>query len=67
MTERCALEELVHEAPDCDGVQCAAFSVGVHVLLKILVAVLEDQDELGLCVYDVVESDDVDVLELFHE
>lgn len=62
-----ALEKLIHEAPDCDGVEGAAIAVNIHVLLEVPFAKLEDEHELRLGVYHVVESDDVDMLQLLHE
>jgi len=67
MAECCALQELVHEASDGVWVEGAAISVLVHVLLEILFAVLEDEDKLCLGMDNVVQSDDVDMLELLHE
>jgi hypothetical protein len=67
MTKRCALEELVHETSHGHRVKRSAIAVLVHILLKVLIAVLEDKDKLCLRVYDIVEADDVDVLEFLHE
>jgi hypothetical protein len=39
----------------------------VHILLKVLITVLEDKDKFCLRMYDIVEADDVDMLEFFHE
>jgi hypothetical protein len=39
----------------------------VHVALQILFAEFEDEDELGLCVDDIVQAEDVDVFELLEE
>jgi hypothetical protein len=67
MTKRCALEELVHETSHGHRVKRSAIAVLVHILLEVLIAVLEDKDKFRLCVYDIVEADDVDVLEFLHE
>ena len=67
VAERGAFQELVHEAADGVGVECATIAMCIHVLLKIALAVFENEDKLGLGVYDIVEPDDVDVLELLHE
>ena len=61
------LEELVHETPDGDRIEGAPVAMDVHVFLEIALAVFEDQDELGLGMNHVVQTDDVDVLELLHE
>ena len=67
VTERGTSQELVHEAANGHRIECATIAVRVHVLLEISFTVLEDEDQLGFCVDDIVEADDVDVLELFHE
>lgn len=61
------LEELEHEAAHCVRVKSASLAMLVHILLQILLAVLENKNKFCLCVYDVVQSNDVDMLELFHE
>lgn len=67
MAEGCTHEELVHEAPNGVGVEGTTIAVCVHILLEITLAVLEDKDEFGFRVNDVIKTDNVDVLELFHE
>lgn len=67
MTEGGTPQELIHEASHSVGFEGASFTVGVHVLLEIPFAVLEDQDKLCLRVDHVVQTDDVDVLQLLHE
>lgn len=67
MTKRSTLEKLVHETPDGDRVEGAPFAVDIHVLLEVALAILEDEDEFGFGVDDVVEADDVDMLEFLHE
>ena len=62
-----ALQKLVHEAPDGYRVKGPTIAVHVYILLQIPLAVLEDEDQLGLGVYDIVEADDINVLELLHE
>ena len=54
-TEVYALEQLVHERFDDNGVECATVSVGVHILLKIFVHVFEDEHKLILGVNDIVK------------
>lgn len=39
----------------------------IHVLLQILLTELEDEDEFRFGMYDIVKSEDVDVLQFFHE
>lgn len=67
VAEASSLEQLIHETPDDVGIESTAISVGVHVLLQVLIAEFEDEDEFALGVDDVVEADDVFVLELLHE
>ena len=67
VAEGCAHEELVHEAPNGVGVEGTTITVCVHILLEITLTVLEDKDELGFRVDDVIKTDNVDVLELLHE
>lgn len=67
VTKRGPLQKLVHETPDGVGVKRATIAILVHVLLQILFAVLENENEFRLGVYNVVEADDVDMLELLHE
>lgn len=67
MAERRAHQQLVHEAAHCMWIERAAVSVSVHVLLEVAFAVLEDENEFGLGMDDIVKADDVDMLELFHE
>lgn len=67
VTERGALKELIHEASNRRGFESAAVAVLIHILFKILVTVLEYQNEFCLRVYDVVKAHDVDVLQLLHK
>jgi len=67
VTERGTLQELIHETSNRRGVESAAVTVLIHVLLKILVTVLEYENEFCLCVYNVVKAHDVDVLQLLHK
>lgn len=67
MTERRAHQQLVHEAAHCVWIERAAVAVSVHVLLEVAFAVFEDENEFGLGMDDIVEADDIDMLELFHE
>lgn len=67
VTERSTLEKLVHETPNGDGIEGATLAVDIHVLLEVAFTVLKYEDELCLGVDDVVEADDIDMLELFHE
>lgn len=67
MAEVDALEKLEHEGLDGQGLQCASFAVGVHVLLEIAVHVLEDEHEFVLGMDNIVEGDDVLVLQLLHQ
>ncbi len=67
VAERSALEQLIHEAAYGQGFESAPLAMRVHISLEILLAVLEYEDKLRLCVDDVVEAYDVRVLELFHE
>ena len=67
VTERSALEKLVHKTPNGDGIEGATLAVDIHVLLEVAFTVLKYEDELCLGVNDVVEADDIDMLELFHE
>jgi hypothetical protein len=67
MAKGCAHEELVHEAPDCIRIKGTAVAMGIHVFLEVSFTVLEDKDELRFRVDDVVQTHDVDVLELLHE
>ena len=67
VAERGTLKELVHEAPDSHRVESPAIAVNIHVLLQIPLAVLKDEDKLGLGVNDIIEADDIDVLKLLHE
>lgn len=67
MAEGGPFEKLIHEASYCIRFQRATFTIVVHVLFQILLAELEDEDQLRLGVDDIVEAHDVDVLELLHE
>jgi len=67
VAESCSLQKLIHEASHCCGIKGAAFAVGIHILLEISVTVLEDEDQLGLGVDNIIESDNVDVLQLLHQ
>ena len=67
VTEGCSLQKLIHEAAHCCGIKSATFAVGIHVLLEISVAVLEDENQLGLGVDNIIESDNVDMLQLLHQ
>lgn len=67
VAEGSALEQLKHETPDSLGRQGTAVSILVHILLEILLAVFEDEDELGLRVDNIMQANDVDMLELLHE
>jgi hypothetical protein len=67
VTEGRAHEKLVHETPNCVGVEGTAFTVCIHVLFKVPFTVLENEYEFCFCVDDIVKAHDVDVLELFHE
>ena len=67
MTEGGALQKLIHEAAHCRGIESAAFAMRIHILLEISVAVLEDQNQLGLGVDNIVESDNVDMFQLLHQ
>jgi len=62
-----ALQKLVHETAHCCGIESATFAVRVHVLLEIPVTVFEDKDQLGFGVDNVIESDNVNVLQLLHQ
>ena len=62
-----SLEQLVHEAANDVRIECAPLAMLVHVLFEILLTVLKDEDELCLCMDDIVQSDDIDMLELLHE
>ena len=67
VTEGRALEKLIHEAAHCCGIKSATFAVHVHVLLEISVAIFEDKNKLGLSVDNIIESDNVDMLQLLHQ
>ena len=67
VAEGCALQKLVHEAAHGCRVKSATFAMRIHVLLEIPVAVLEDENQLGLGVDNVIEPDNVDVLQLLHQ
>jgi len=67
VAESRALQKLVHEAAHCCGIECATFAVRVHILLEIPVAVFENEDQLGLSVDNVIESDNVDMFQLLHQ
>ena len=54
VAERSALQELVHEAPNRDGIESATLAMDVHVLLEVALAVLEDEHELRLGMDDIV-------------
>lgn len=67
MAESSSFQKLVHETSDCDWVKSAAISVGIHVFLEISFAVLEDKNQLGFCMNDIIEADDIDMFEFLHE
>lgn len=67
MAEGSAFKQLVHETTHSHGVKGTVLAMRVHVLLKILFTILEDEDKLGLRVDDIVQPDNVGVLELLHE
>src|SRR6266550_1538733 len=62
-----SFEELIHKAPDCIGFQSAAIPVLVHVLLQILFAEFKNEDELCFGMNNIMQSDDIDMLEFFHQ
>lgn len=62
-----ALQQMVHEHARNVRRERAAVAVRVHVLLKILLAELEDKHELCLGVDHIVQTDDVFVVKLLHE
>lgn len=66
VTERSALEKLVHEASHSNRIKCTPIAMLVHVLFQILVAIFEDKDELGFGMYNVMEPYDIDMLEFLH-
>jgi len=67
VTEGSAFEKLVHEASDCIGIKRASVPMLIHILFEVLFAVLEYEDQLCFGMDNVVETDDVDVLELLHK
>ena len=67
VTEGGALQKLIHEAADCCWIEGATFAVRIHILLEISVAVLENKNQLGLGVDNIIESDNVDVFQLLHQ
>lgn len=67
MTKSCPFQQLVHETPHGNGVQCTAVAMGIHVFLQIPITVFEDKDKLCFGVDNVVQADDVDMLEFLHE
>lgn len=67
MAESSSLQELEHEAPDDFGVESTTIAILIHILLQILLAKLEDENELCLAVDDIVQANDVGVFELFHQ
>jgi len=62
-----ALQQLVHEGLDDHGFESAALALGVHVLLKIAIHILENEHQLVLGVDDIVQSHNVLVLEFLHQ
>ena len=60
VAERGALQELVHEAPNGDRIQCTAIAVCIHVLLQVAIAKLEDEDELTHYGQSLANLDDFD-------
>ena len=67
MAERGSLEQLIHEAANRIRIQCPTISMLVHVFFQIHLTVFENEDELGFGMYDIVQPDNVDMLELLHE
>lgn len=67
MTESCPFEELKHEASDCGRIESTSLAVCVHVPLEILVAELKDENQFRFRMDNIVQSDDVDMLKLFHK
>ena len=63
----CAHEKLVHEAPDRIRIEGTTIAMRIHIFLEVPFTVLEDKDELRFRVDDVVQTHNVDVLELLHE
>lgn len=54
VTERGALQELIHEASHSHRVESSTIAVSVHVFLEVSVAEFEDEDELCFGVNDIV-------------
>lgn len=54
VAESRSFQELEHEASNGIWRKRATVAILIHILLQILLAVLEDEDELGFGVYDVV-------------
>ncbi|KAH3671021.1 hypothetical protein OGAPHI_000732 [Ogataea philodendri] len=68
VTEHDSSEQLEHERLDHMGLQSTALvvPVRVHVSFQVLVQILKHKRQLVLCMYDVVQRDDVLVSELLH-
>lgn len=67
VTERGALQELIHKASNRRGLESAAVAVLIHILFEVLVTILEYKNEFCLCMYNIVKAHDVDVLQLLHK
>lgn len=67
VAESDALKKLVHKRFDGDIIELTSRIARVHVFLKVLVHVFEDEHEFVFGVDDIVQRDYVFVFELFHE
>ena len=67
VTEGSALQKLIHEAAHCCGIESTTFAVHIHILLEVSVTVLEDENQLGLGVDNIMKSDNVDMFQLLHQ
>lgn len=66
VAKRNALAELVHKASYGIWFKSATLAMGVHVPLQILFTKLKNQDQLLLCMDDIMEADDVRVPKFLH-
>lgn len=67
MTKTRPLQQLIHEAPHCIRIQRPTVPMLIHILLQVLFTVLEYKNKFGLGVDDIVQANDIDVFEFFHQ
>jgi hypothetical protein len=58
---------LIGKALDYHGIHTFLLAEIVHILLEVILQELKNQDQFSICVDDLAEIDDVDVVELLQD